>query len=486
LSGLPPQAQDLVAVPAKKAIACLVGGLSHLLDERTLREVRGPVAGTVTGVSPSPSGTTFVGQRDGRLHLHDLAGGEHLGVLPGSEGTAWDDGLVFSPDGRLVVCVVSGTRRLKVWDVARGRLEADLVVSKALNTVAFHPDGQSLAVVAEDQTFLYELNGGGGHAVVAQHAAAVRDLAVSADGRTLATLAEARPAGAENVLALWPLGGRLPVSPSFRWEMRGPARDFHTLALHPCGSAVCYTSEKKVLCREAPGGRTYPCGSFDPELKRLCFAPNGILWAAAGHEIRCGPVSTGHPRERVALPVCFRNEFSARDGGSVFYSVAAGRRRALAGRRDGKVFLFDAAERRHCAPWQVCTSPIWSVALGPDERQALVGTELGKLRLLSLPTGKVVKDFPVHGDCVTGVAFAGAGLLVSASRDGTVRLWRPDGQQLLTLEAPGPVRKISVGPDGSKLALVVEGERAVRLWHLDRLAAQLADLGLPLNLSHLK
>ena len=183
-----------------------------------------------------------------------------------------------------------------------------------------------------------------------------------------------------------------------------------------------------------------------------------------------------------SLPVYFSNEYSARGAGSVFYSVAAGRQRTLAGRRDGKLFLFDRAARRPWVRWQVCTSPIWSVALSPDEQRALVGTELGKLRLLSLPSGEVLKDFPDHGDCVTGVAFAGAGLLVSASQDGTVRLWRPDGELLLTLAAPGPVRKISVVPGGSQLALVVEGERAVRLWHLDRLAVELADLGLPLNL----
>src|SRR5262249_5410189 len=188
-------------------------------------------------------------------------------VLAGGEGTDWDDGLAFSPDGRLVVCIISGTRRLKVWDVAGGRLEADVVVPKALNAVALHPDGRSLVVAAENQTLHYELNGGDGQAVVAQHAAAVRDVAVSADGRTLATLAAARPAGAENVLALWPLGGQLPALPSFRWEMPGPARGFHTLALHPCRSAVCCTSEKKVLCQEPSGGRTHTCGSFDPELK---------------------------------------------------------------------------------------------------------------------------------------------------------------------------------------------------------------------------
>ena len=80
---------------------------------------------------------------------------------------------------------------------------------------------------------------------------------------------------------------------------------------------------------------------------------------------------------------------------------------------------------------------------------------------------------------MTGVVFLGDSV-VSGSRDGTVRLWRLDGTPLWTLSLPGPVRRIALSPDGTQLAVAVQGERAVRLWRLDRLVRRLEGLGLSL------
>jgi WD40 repeat protein len=124
------------------------------------------------------------------------------------------------------------------------------------------------------------------------------------------------------------------------------------------------------------------------------------------------------------------------------------------------------------------------LALSAEEGLVLAGTELGKVCLRALPSGDLVHQFPDHGDRVTGVAFAGPDLIVSSSRDGTIRLWRRDGTPLLTLEMPGPVQRLAVSADGSRLAAVIEGERAARLWHLDRLGQALDRLGLPLGVEY--
>ena len=62
-----------------------------------------------------------------------------------------------------------------------------------------------------------------------------------------------------------------------------------------------------------------------------------------------------------------------------------------------------------------------------------------------------------------------------------MRLWQRKGdsfREILTLQAPGPLASCCFSPDGRKLALLVHDERAVRLWHLDRLRTRLARLGL--------
>src|SRR5262249_16846269 len=124
---------------------------------------------------------------------------------------------------------------------------------------------------------------------------------------------------------------------------------------------------------------------------------------------------------------------------------------------------------------------VQTLALSPDERLTLAGTELGQVSLHEVPSGRVVLELSAHRRAVTGVAFAGPDLLVTASLDGEAKLWRRAGEHRLALPAPGPVQRLAISPDATRLALAIQNERAVRLWRLDELAQRLARLGLPLE-----
>lgn len=77
-------------------------------------------------------------------------------------------------------------------------------------------------------------------------------------------------------------------------------------------------------------------------------------------------------------------------------------------------------------------------------------------------------------------SFTKTGLLASGSRDRTVRLWRwNEGlSEVLILPMPGAVNWLGLHPDGDRLFVLLERERAVRVRHLDRLRVRLAALGL--------
>src|SRR5207249_4566491 len=117
-----------------------------------------------------------------------------------------------------------------------------------------------------------------------------------------------------------------------------------------------------------------------------------------------------------------------------------------------------------------------------DETVAACGTQAGLVRLLRVPGGQPLAELEGHGDSVEAVAFSGDGsLLVSGSADGSVRLWRLQGEEFrrfLALPVPGPVKALALSRDGSTLAVLVRGELGVRLWHLDRLRDGLAACGL--------
>jgi WD40 repeat protein len=111
-----------------------------------------------------------------------------------------------------------------------------------------------------------------------------------------------------------------------------------------------------------------------------------------------------------------------------------------------------------------------------------LGAQNGVVLLARIPGGEVLQELKAHRDRVTAVAFHPEGrLLVTASRDRTVRLWQRRGDafhELLKLDFDRPVETARFSPDGDKLAVPVHREYAVRLGHLDRLRERLVAMGL--------
>jgi formylglycine-generating enzyme required for sulfatase activity len=165
--------------------------------------------------------------------------------------------------------------------------------------------------------------------------------------------------------------------------------------------------------------------------------------------------------------------------------LAAGRERVAAGARKGSVYLLRAKDASQESSRQVADSPVRCVAFNGDETVVAAGTDQGDLRLLRVAGAEVVARLTPHRDGVTAVSFAGNGLLASGSHDKTVKLWRWDGEaltELLTLRQPGPVRWLGFHADGVRLFVLLEDERAVRVWHLDGLRSRFLEMHLDAGL----
>jgi WD40 repeat protein len=211
-------------------------------------------------------------------------------------------------------------------------------------------------------------------------------------------------------------------------------------------------------------------------LHALAFAPNGQLWLAAGKDLRQvdlpGLAVRGSWNNDLADVVTGRGDL---------WAVAAGRRWALAGGRDGVLRLLDARSLSLVQSWKLCPVGLAAVALAGDELTALVGTCRGEVIRISLPTGDVLDRQDAHTDRVEAVVYAGPDCVASGSADGRIRIWHlRDGALTpwLAIDQPGPVAGLSADLRGDQLAVVRAGERAVGIWSLARLRARLQEMGL--------
>jgi WD40 repeat protein len=114
------------------------------------------------------------------------------------------------------------------------------------------------------------------------------------------------------------------------------------------------------------------------------------------------------------------------------------------------------------------TGSVFSVAVTPDGRLALSGSDDRTLRLWDLESGKTIHILQGHRSAVKRIAVAPDGRsVVSTSDDRTLRLWDLHrGRMIRTLEGhTDSVRGVAVTPDG-RLALSGSRDQTLRLWDL--------------------
>jgi WD40 repeat protein len=466
--------RGLAVSPAGDWVAVPDAGQLYFLTPDTLTPARDAIQAAASGLCVSPDGRTVALADERVIRILDVASGKPVRTLLDPDGDAAHDrdvtGLAFSPDGTLLVSAAAAAHQVRLWDAVGGRLVADWTVGGDTLRAAFRPDGRAVAVLGDHVTLLYEVAGLDVQTAVAPHPRAVRAVAFHPGGRALACLADWRGPGNGEELTWWPLGGvpGRPPAPKVVPSCRQPA-----LAVSPDGRRLAYATGSSVAFGDLPDaarGGLLPL----PDLEQVRFAPDGRLWAAVGAEVRGWDARCPRPAAR------WSNQLAgAITGLGTIRDVAPGRRWVVAAGRDGTPRILDAADAAVQPAGQMVNSPLCSAALNPSETLAAVGTEKGEVLLLAVPSGNVVARLAAHRDTVTTLAFAGDALLFSGSRDRTVCVTACAGaasRELFALRTGGPVEELAVAPDGRSLAVLVQHERGVRLWHLDRLWPRLDDL----------
>jgi WD40 repeat protein len=396
-------------------------GLLQFWDSRSYQQFGHPVAVRGNGVGSlafSPDGRVlavasaqtvrFVNPTTRRIE------GEPLRV-PGGDNLKT---VAFSPNGRVLATNIGSVLggAVQLWDVTSRRPLGGPLARGDIESVAFNPNGSTLAVV------------GGGGAVLLWNVADrhrlpslnthtgtyLHSVAFSPNGRLLAT------GGLQGQIWLW-----------------------DTSADRQIGSPLIGHSDEVDALAFSPDGRTLASGSFD-------------------HTIRMWDIATG--LEITAVP-------NAHPGGVSAVAFSPDGRILASGGEDGTIRLWNVFGLRELGtPLLDSSTYVNDVAFNPDGRLLASAGEDDTVRIWDVASHRQIGPaISQHGQYVTSVAFSPNGqMLASADANQTIRLWN-----VQTHEQIGA----AMTADGAVAGAFIDATEAVKFSPNGRILASGADDG---------
>ncbi len=416
--------------------------------------------------------------------------------------------LTFSPAGdRFATASTDGTSKLISFPggVELGRAFDD---PAKIRTVAFTVDGDTLIGGAEDGALrLWNVQTGSESPVSARgHSRAVVDMALSRDGRLLATL------GREQTLRLWRVQEPYPMARARQVE--GSAAK--SVAFSGDGLLMAAGDDSGLVQVWTLGTEGVPMhlsGHADA-VWALAFAPStGMLVSAdRSGEVRVWNLTTGSLESRfqahqgsvwsLAFTPDGTRLITASDEQVRVWDPASNTLLTTLPQSQGRVtrakvspdgaLLAVASSAGSVAVWDVASGAlsreiqaddnlVWSVAFSPDSRHLATASSDEVVAIWNLQDGRQMAMFTDQTGGATDVAYLADGVTLAAiDRRGGLHLWdSASGRRLADPLAAhkGAAWRLAVHPDGRKFATVGD-DGQVRLW--DEFDMQVAcELGRP-------
>ncbi|MFQ5858224.1 MAG: BTAD domain-containing putative transcriptional regulator, partial [Anaerolineae bacterium] len=400
-------------------------GTIMLWDVATRQPLSPPLAGhaaVVESVAFSPDGRTLAsGGTDKRIILWDVTTGQPIAPpLTGHTGAV--KSTAFSPSGR---SLASGS-----VDETWGKVDKTVVlwdISALLNTSVSAAPNTSAAAGQPTTEFL------------AGHTSNVSSVAFSPDGQTLAS------GGDDGTIILWDVATGQPIGEPLAHTSQGEdvpivSRNVK-LAFSPDGSALASGGADGTIIlwdvtTRQPMGQSL--AGHVGEVNALAFSPDGQTLASGGADNTIVLWTLGQPLARSVV------EHSKHHHNIRVWSVAFSPdgQTLASGADDGTITLWDIATSQPIHPHLTGhTAGVNGVTFSPDGQTLATGSDDGTIILwdisMQLNTG-VATSQPVgppltdHTDRVNSVAFSPDGrTLVSGSQDNTIILWDVASRQPL-------------------------------------------------------
>lgn len=318
-------------------------------------------------------------------------------------------------------------------------------------SLALSPDGKYLATGdANGEIHLWQILDGKQLRIYRGHIGWVRSVAFSPDSKLLVSGSD------DCTVRLWDVN----LSRCLK-ESKHHTSIVHSIAFSPDGRTVVSGSDDfTVKLWDVNTGQSRDFGKQDLRVRGVAFSPDGKLVASAGDDstIKLWNVDNGkclhnlQGHQHWVSSVCF-----SPNGEDL-----------VSGSDDGTVKLWDIETGENLMTFRGHTDFIWSVGVSPDAQKIISGSGDGTVKVWDVDTGECLKTLEGHKGFIWSVGFSSNGYIIaSGSDDQTAKLWDVQtGRCLRNFQGYSNwFWSVAFSPDGKKL-VSGSGDNAVRLWDL--------------------
>ena len=428
------------------------------VELRTLRGRSTPGSQPDSAIAFSPDGTTLA-VAGNSVSLMEVASGRTRWVIKGDADFGIKS-LTFSPDGKTLV---GGGIEITYWDAATGRELRKLARMSDTARVSLSADGRLLAVAGgstrEFSIQLLDAVTGRPVREFSGHTSPVTSVAISADGRVLASGRQMNIARRDTV-KLWDIanGQLLRTLSGMQNAARGVTfgADNRTVA-----------SDGRVW--ESATGRLLHQIKDSGQVDAFAYSRDGRMLACGARtgEIRIWDTSTGQPTQVLSGHAKGVNALAFSPDGKALAS----------GGRDKTVRLWDTSTGRETRALTEHPYPVYAVAFSPDGRTLASSGLYQHVQLWDIQTGRLLQTLRTYTDSVNirvdSLAFSPDGRLLTASvvpllsNVGGALVWEVGtGRLLHRLSGADSVASVVFSSDGHLIAGGSE-DGTIRLWDVE-------------------